>query len=94
MLEIDIKTLERLSNKIKEDMMSDRTHGLNKSAALSIADIIDRAIGAPLAWPSRRDGAKAADDLFPGSPAARHQFNWGVKWAVENYCPTYGNENT
>jgi len=83
---IDIVVLERLADKIKEDTL--RGHGLTNAAARSIAEIISRAIGAPVSWPSRVAGVHAADDLYPGSPDLRLAFNWGVKWAVEHYEPT------
>lgn len=83
---MDIKTLERLADRIEAD--AKRAAGLNPVAMLSIADIIRNAIGAPLMWPSRAAGADAADELYRGSPNLRSAFNHGVKWAVEHYSPT------
>ena len=80
---VDVKTLERLAQQIKKDAM--RGAGLNPSALMSIASIIEDAIGAPLMWPSRDAGADAADAYYPGAPDLRHGFNAGVKWAVEQY---------
>jgi hypothetical protein len=82
----DIKTLERLAEQMRTDAL--RGAGLNASAVSSIACIIQDAIGAPLMWPSREAGVKAADEYYRGSPDLRHAFNAGVKWAVENYQPT------
>jgi hypothetical protein len=79
----DVKTLERLADQLASDAKTVR--GLNVNTMLNIADIIRAAIGAPLMWPSREAGAAEADRLFPDSSAARHQFNWGVKWAVDQY---------
>lgn len=81
----DIKTLERLAARLKQDALVVRA--LNAAAMLSIADIIERSIGAPLSWPVREAGYRAADVLYPGSPSSRHAFNHGVKWAVEQYQP-------
>lgn len=83
---VDIKTLEQLADRLKRDATVVRS--LTAGAMLSIADLIERAIGAPASWPSRRAGALASEEYFPGSPTARHAFNAGVKWAVENYVPT------
>lgn len=83
---VDIKTLEQLADTLKRD--ATRVRPLTPGAMLSIADLIERAIGAPASWPSRAAGALAAEEYFPESPAARHAFNGGVKWAVENYAPT------
>lgn len=82
----DIKTLEQLATQLDEDAQN--LQGMNHSAMRSVAEIIRRAIGAPLMWPSREAGAAAADRYFPGSPDLRHAFNGGVKWAVENYRPS------
>ena len=83
---VDIKCLERLAEQIRQD--AGRGPGLSSSAALSIADIIEQAIGAPLSWPTREAGLAAAKAYYPSSPDLRHGFNAGVKWAVENYVPT------
>lgn len=83
---IDIKTLEVLAARMKADAMSGM--GLNRSAVMNIADIIERAIGAPLSWPSRVAGVHYADEFYSGSPSQRLAFNHGVKWAVEHYAPT------
>jgi hypothetical protein len=83
---VDVKTLELLAERIDAD--SRQVHALNPAAMRSVADIIRRAIGAPLMWPSRTAGADAADAYYPGSPDLRHAFNAGVKWAVEHYGPT------
>lgn len=82
----DIKTLEKLADKMDQDAL--RGVGLTAGAVASIADIIRQAIGAPLMWPSRVAGADAAIDYYQGSPDLRHSFNAGVKWAVEHYSPT------
>jgi hypothetical protein len=82
----DLKTLERLVDMMRKDTASGA--GLTYAAVRSIAEIIERAIGAPLSWPSREAGAKAADEYYPGTPTLRHGFNAGVKWAVEHYTPT------
>jgi hypothetical protein len=79
----DIKTLERLAERLEND--AKHFHALHPSAMCSVAGIIRRSIGAPLMWPSRTEGANAADEIFSGDPTARHAFNWGVKWAVEHY---------
>lgn len=82
----DIRTLEILAAQIEKDARHGR--GLNSSALMSVADIIKRAIGAPLMWPARAEGVRAADDWYPGSPDLRLAWNGGVKWAVENYSST------
>lgn len=81
----DIKTLEKLAEQMESDGRSGR--GLNPSAVFSIVDIIRRAVGAPLMWPSREAGAEYAERYYQGDNAARAAFNHGVKWAVENYRP-------
>lgn len=82
----DIKTLEYLAAKMRED--TQHGHGLTAAAVASIAGIIDAAIGAPLGWPSRVAGVQYADDYYDGNPSLRLAFNHGVKWAVEHYHPT------
>lgn len=82
----DIKTLEKLAERMLADCQ--RGNGMSATAIMSIAAIIEDAIGAPLSWPSREAGAKHADDAYPGDNAMRAAFNAGVKWAVENYQPT------
>lgn len=84
---VDVTTLERLAEQMQRDAMG-RGMGLNASAVLSIVDIIRQAIGAPLMWPSREAGCKAAEAYYPGTPDLRHGFNAGVKWAVEHYQPS------
>lgn len=83
---VDIKTLEQIACRLRED--AKKVHGLNPSAMLSIATIIDDAIGAPLLWPSPEAGVKFADDYYRGSPSSRLEFNHGVKWTIENYATT------
>jgi hypothetical protein len=85
-MEADIKTLEQLAARMKQDAL--RGHSMHPSFVASIASIIEAAIGAPLMWPSRRAGAQAADEYYPGAPDLRHGFNAGVKWAVEHYDAT------
>lgn len=82
----DIKTLERLVDRMKRDVANGS--GLNSSAVLSLCSIIEDAIGAPINWPSRVAGVAAADNYYRSSPDLRHAFNAGVKWAVEAYRPT------
>lgn len=82
----DLKTLERLAAQMRLDAR--RGQSMSNAMVLSIADIIERAIGAPCMWPSRQAGVDEADRLFPGDPSARHCFNYGVKWAVEQYKGT------
>ena len=79
----DFKTLEMLALRLKEDSLSGMN--LNAAAMRSIAGIIEAAIGAPLSWPSRKEGMKFADDYYSGSPSLRLAFNHGVKWTVEQY---------
>jgi hypothetical protein len=79
----DVKTLEKLADQIDRDAL--RGAGLNPSALFSIVEIIRRAIGAPLMWPSREAAAEAAQEYYRGDPALRHAFNTGAKWAVEQY---------
>lgn len=86
MMMVDIKTLEKLADQMNKDALLGA--GLNNSVVFNISDIIRKAIGAPLIWPSREAGAKAADKYYSGSPDLRHAFNAGVKWAVESYAPT------
>lgn len=83
---VDIRTLEHLAERMKQDAKSGM--GLNVNAVLSIASIIEDSIGAPIGWPSRKAGCDAADDCYPGSPDLRLAFNTGVKWAVEHHEPT------
>lgn len=83
---IDLKTLEQIAQRLRED--AGRGGGLNVAAMLSIAGLIEGAIGAPVGWPSRVAGTHAADDLYGGNPSLRLAFNAGVKWAVESYQPT------
>jgi len=82
----DVKTLEILAEQIQQD--ADHLRALNYHTLASIADIIRKAIGAPVAWPSRVAGAIRADVTYPGSPSHRMAFNAGVKWAVERYAAT------
>ena len=82
----DIVKLERLAETLLKDALV--VHLLTPSAMISIADIIRRAIGAPLMWPTRADGAAYADNMYRGSNDLRAAFNHGVKWAVEHYQPT------
>lgn len=84
--DVDTKTLEKLAAKLKEDANS--LNGLSPAGMRSVAAIIEDSIGAPLMWPSRDAGANAAMDIYPGANDLRHAFNWGVKWAVENYQPS------
>lgn len=83
----DIKTLEILAAKMRED--AGKGWSLSPAAVRSIAEIIDKAIGAPLMWPSRVAGAQFADEYYRGSNDLRLAFNTGVKWAVERYSPTF-----
>ena len=85
-MSVDITTLEKLAAQMRDDTRTGA--GLNAAAVSSIATIIERAIGAPLNWPSRVGGAHAADDYYSGSPSLRLAFNHGVKWAVEHYAPS------
>lgn len=82
----DVKTLELLAEKLKEDAL--RGASLSPSAAASISGIIGQAIGAPVMWPSRVAGADFADEAYRGDNALRAAFNNGVKWAVERYGAT------
>ena len=82
----DIKTLEKLVEQMRQDCQNGR--GLSSAAVLSIANIVEASIGAPLSWPTRVAGCDYADDNYPGSPAMRLAFNHGVKWAVEHYSST------
>lgn len=86
MSNVDVKTLERLAAKMKEDATV--FQALSPAAMRSIAGIIEDCIGAPLGWPSRVAGNLHADTHYSGSPAQRLAFNHGVKWAVEHYDPT------
>lgn len=80
---VDVKTLEILAATIRSDCASGA--GLSKAAAMSIASIIERAIGAPISNPIAEEGAREADKLYPGSPAMRLAFNDGVKWVATQY---------
>jgi hypothetical protein len=88
----DIVRLERLAEQLIKDART--VHLLNPSAMISIADIIRRAIGAPISWPTRYDGARYADDYYRGNNDLRMAFNHGVKWAVEHYHPAEIEEAT
>ena len=88
---VDIKTLEILANQIEKDART--FHALHPAAMRSVAEIIFRAIGAPISWPAREAGAVAAEEYYPGAPDLRHGFNAGVKWAVEKYQGTEIIEN-
>lgn len=85
-MNVDITTLERLAAQMRADTKNGA--GLNAAAVRSIAEIIERSIGAPINWPSRVAGVHMADDYYPGSPNLRLAFNHGVKWAVEHYSPS------
>lgn len=87
MSQVDINTLEKLAEQIKTDLAAG-VGGLNRSAAYSIAEIIERSIGAPINWPSRVAGVQFADEYYSGNPSMRLAFNHGVKWAVEHYGPS------
>lgn len=78
----DTAILQRLADTIREDIKGG--YGLNADALSSIADIIERAIGAPIDMPTRSLGADAAQARYPGSPHMRLAFNFGVRWALEN----------
>lgn len=82
----DVKALEALALRLRED--AGNGINLNINTMISIADIIEQAIGAPLMWPVRSAGCEAAAAYYPGAPDLRHGFNAGVKWAVENYQPS------
>ncbi len=79
----DVKTLELLVYRMRADVA--RGGGLSYAAVMSIAGIIEDAIGAPVGWPSRIAGCEAAAKYYPGANDLRHGFNAGVKWAVERY---------
>lgn len=83
---VDVKTLELLAEQMRQDVK--RGGGLSYSAVMSIAAIIDAAIGAPVMWPSHVAGADFADEYYRGSNHGRAAFNHGVKWAVERYGPS------
>jgi hypothetical protein len=79
---VDVVTLALLAQRINEDL-DKGWEGISAPFARSIARIIQDAIGAPLMTPVSQDGAAAADEMFPGNPSARHGFNAGVAWAVQ-----------
>lgn len=87
---VDVVTLQHLAQQLQKDA-KDFEWGLNKGAMLSVADIINTAIGAPLMTDISSDAAEAADTIFPGNPSSRHAFNWGAAWAVSRLanCRTF-----
>lgn len=72
----DINTLERLARQLRDN------------GAAEVADVIERAIGAPLSWPTYVAGDDQAHELYKGDEASISAFNSGVKWAVMHYEPT------
>jgi hypothetical protein len=68
---VDVVTLQKLAEQIRRDVADPNIHGLNKGAALSIAEIISQSIGAPLMQPTYEQGTRMADALYPGDNALR-----------------------
>lgn len=94
---VDVIRLRKLAATMKSDMESGMT-GLNKGAVLSIVEIMEVSLGAPLMQFTSEAAANVADKEYPGSPSMRHAFNHGVKWAQEQFnsalaaCPGVARE--
>ena len=82
--QVDLAKLQQLASKLHEDAQTFE-YGINPAAMRSIAGIIEQCIGAPLMHPTRLDGAREADRLYPGDPSQRLAFNDGVRWILEQY---------
>ena len=87
---VDVVTLQKLAEQIRRDVADPNIHGLNKGAALSIAEIISQSIGAPLMQPTYEQGTRMADALYPGDNALRAPSIGGWPGRCLHCIPTKG----
>ncbi len=79
---VDVLTIAKVIDRLEKDCETIE-YGLSKPFMISLLRILKDASGIPLSTPIREDAAIAADTIFPGNPSARHGFNEGVAWAIE-----------
>lgn len=81
---IDVPALARLAAQIRKDTADANNPAWYKNGIMtSIAEHIERSIGAPQMQQTFEEGTREAVKLYPGGPAERLAFNSGVKWCLE-----------
>ncbi len=81
---IDVVALHHIVNVLRKDIEAG-FRGINSAAMRTIADRIERSLGAPVMQETRVAGAEAAEEIFRGSPSHRAGFNAGVAWVLQQW---------
>ena len=82
--QIDVVALHHVVSVLRKDIAAGFS-GINSAAMRTIADRIERSLGAPLMQETVLNGVAAADDIFRGSPSHRAGFNAGVAWTLQQW---------
>lgn len=82
--QVDVVALQHIIDVLRKELASGFS-GINAAAMKTIADRIERSLGAPMLQETRQNGVAAADDIFRGSPSHRAGFNAGVAWVLQQW---------
>lgn len=82
--QVDVVSLFHIVDVLRKDVANGYS-GINAAAMVTIADRIERALGAPIMQETFVNGVEAAQGLFRGSPSHRAGFNAGVAWTLQQW---------